>query len=114
MFFLKEKIHSSACRSDQASAFASLVSKLKDLDLHIEKEELAKAEVVVGCLGLPINWFLRRCWSDKILFEVRDTGEGKAVINIYAIPNLFRIGASSDEPRTDLHKLVSQLMIRDL
>jgi hypothetical protein len=114
MFFLKEKIHSGTCRSDRTAAFGALVSKLRDLHLHIEREEAAKGEIVVRCLSLPINWGLWRCWSDRILFEVRDTGDGRAEVSVYAIPNLFRISAATGEPRTDLHKFVSQLMIRDL
>jgi hypothetical protein len=38
-----------------------------------------------------------RCWSDKLLFEVTDTGIGNTTIGVYALPSLFRLGVRRGE-----------------
>jgi len=34
---------------------------------------------------------LWRCWSDKLLLEVTDSGMGNTTVRVYALPNWFRL-----------------------
>jgi hypothetical protein len=113
MAFLKERIHRATCRSDRRSVFTALVSKLRSENFHIEKEDSSKGEIVVRCESLPVNWVLWRCWSGKLLFEVREAEDGKTAIDVYALPDLFRIRGRKSEP-TDPRLILSRLALEEL
>ena len=113
MYFLKERIESVVCRSGRSIAFPALLARIKELNLEIEKEDAVKGVIIVRCLSLPINWLFWRCSSDKLLFEMREAG-GKALVNVHAIPNLFRVSTGKHEQVFDLRRLMRRLMIENL
>jgi hypothetical protein len=114
MYFLKVRIQSVVCRSGRSAAFLALLAKIQELNLEIEREDAVEGVVIVRCLSLPINWILWRSWSDKLLFEMRGAEGGKAVLNVYAVPNLLRMSLRRDERVVDPRQLMSRLMIEEL
>jgi len=56
--------------------------------------------------------FLWRCWSDKLLFELKDSDDQGTSVKIHAIPNLFKIWVPAGEKLRDLDKVVAQLSER--
>ena len=97
--------------SDPADVTSTLVAKLRALRIQVEREEPANGEVVARCLTLSTNMILWRCWSDKLLFKVTPSGGNTTRLDVYAIPNLFRIRARKDEIVIDVRELMSQLFV---
>src|SRR5579864_4743106 len=97
MYLLKESVGTVMYRFDDATTFDSLVSKLEELHIPIEKQDKRSGEIVVRCLSDSMNMIAWRCWSDKLVFEVKPISEGSTRVTVFAIPNLFRIRVKSDE-----------------
>jgi hypothetical protein len=57
------------------------------------------------------NVGLWRCWSDKLVFEIRRVEAAKTQVEIYAVPNLFRFRTNKNEEAIEVKKLASQLFI---
>jgi len=109
MHLLREVVHKTTLQSDPATAFASLRSKLAELQIHVEKEDKDRGEIVARCLTSAVNTILWRCWSDKLLFEVKGIDATKTQIGVYAVPNLLRFKVEQSEKTIELKELVSRL-----
>jgi hypothetical protein len=110
MYPLKKLLRTVTYQSDLITTFAALLNRLRDLHIDVEKEDQDKREIVALCLGLCMNMILWRCWSDKLLFEVKKLDHNSTSVSIYAIPNLFRVIVGEDETVTNLNDLVSKLV----
>jgi hypothetical protein len=109
--WLRELVHSATLHCDNATAFASLVSKLAEAKIDVAREDKDRGEIVAQCLTYPVNVILWRCWSDKLIFELKQIDTATTQVKIYAVPNLFRYRASKHEKTFELRELVSQLFI---
>jgi hypothetical protein len=109
--WLRELVHSGTLHSDYTATFASLLSKLAELKIDVAREDKRRGEIVARCLTCPVNVLLWRCWSDKLVLEVKRIDAAKTQLNIYAVPNLFRYRTYRDEGTIKLRELVSQLFI---
>jgi hypothetical protein len=45
--------------------------------------------------------------SDKLLFDVHTSGEGRAIVNVYVVPNLFRVSIAKNENVSDAGRVVA-------
>ena len=109
MYLLRESTYRTTLHKNYATTFASLRSKLAELHIGIEKEDVNKGEIVAQCLTACFNMVLWRCWSDRLIFEVKALGATKTQVTIYTVPNLFRLKVEKNEETIELNKLVSQL-----
>ena len=109
--WLRELVHSATLHCEYATAFASLVSKLAESKIDVAREDKDRGEIVARCLTCPVNVILWRCWSDKLVFEVKQIDTATTQVRIYAAPNLFRFRASKHEKTFELRELVSRLFI---
>ena len=64
------------------------------------------------CLTSAANTILWRCWSDKLLFEVKGIDATNTQIGVYAVPNLLRFKVKQREKTIELKELVSRLFQR--
>lgn len=108
---LRELVHSATLHCDYATAFASLTSKLAELKIDVAREDKDSGEIVARCLTCPVNVIFWRCWSDKLVFEIKRIDSAKTQVKIYAVPNLFRYRTHRDEETVELRELVSRLSI---
>jgi hypothetical protein len=109
MYLLKEQIRTIPCRRDYAATFDLLLSKLGDLRLPVEKADQNKGIVLATCISRLINMGFWRCWSDKVLFEIKEVSPNVSSISVYGIPNLLRMRVKPGETVSDLDAMVSQL-----
>jgi hypothetical protein len=93
--FLKQPVATITGERDLEATLRFLESGLSRLGFAVERSE--PDGVVVRCLSLCFNMVVCRCWSDKLLFEVTDTGIGNTTIGVYALPSLFRLGVRRGE-----------------
>ena len=110
MYALKALVRTIACQTDSDTAFTKLLSTLRILGVEVEYENRAAGEVVARCLSMFLNFVLWRCWSDKLLFELKSGDGVRTNVNVYVIPNLMRIKVGKDEKLTDLDDLVAHLV----
>jgi hypothetical protein len=109
MHFLKEPIGMVVLASDYDTAYEKLLKKLQEMRFEVQTQNKSKGKIVVRCLSNLINIFLWRCWSDKLIFDFNLVDENRTEVNIFAVPNLFRIKVKKGETLVDLDKLLSQL-----
>jgi hypothetical protein len=109
--WLKELVHESTLASDYPTTFNSLTSKLAALKVHTVTRDQEKGEIVVLCLTGPINATLWRCWSDKLIFEIKRIDTAKTEVRVYAVPNLLRHKIRDGEKEVELQKLISELSL---
>jgi len=107
MYFLKEKIRTITYQLEYTAAYALLLSKLKEWNFTIESADQHGGDIVVRCLSQLVNMGLWRCWSDKLLLQIKSVHPNMTSVSVYAIPNLWRIRSS--EKVTDIESLLSQL-----
>jgi hypothetical protein len=109
--WLRELVHSATLHCEYASTFVSLTSKLAELKIDVARADKDGGEIVARCLTCPVNVIFWRCWSDKLVFEVKRTGTAETEVKIYAVPNVFRYRTRKDEVTVELRELISQLSI---
>jgi hypothetical protein len=109
--WLRELVHSGTLDSDYTTTFASLLSKLAELKIDVAREDKRRGEIVATCLTCQANVLFWRCWSDRLVLDVKRIDAAKTQVNIYAIPNLFRYRTDTDEESIELRELVSQLFV---
>ena len=93
--------------SDLASTLASLAARLKELGIPVA--DRGSGELLARCITLPLNMIVWRCWSEKLIFRAKKFTEDETRVEVYAIPNFFRLGVPKNEAVIDIHKLLSQL-----
>lgn len=109
MYPLRKLVHRATIHRDYATTFASLLSKLAGLKIDVASEDKDRGEVVARCLTCPVNLILWRCWSDKLIFEVKRIDAAKTQVKMYAVPNLFRYKTYKNEETFEMRRLVSQI-----
>jgi len=109
MRLLKETVHKAILQTDRAQAFASLRSKLAELHVPIEEEDEVRGKITARCLTSAMNMIFWRCWSDRLLFEVREIDATRTRVSVYAIPNLLRFKVGQNEKIVELKALISRL-----
>jgi hypothetical protein len=60
------------------------------------------------------NLLLWRCWSVKLVFDVRTGEDGGATVNVYAVPNLLRVSVAKSEKVTDVSSIVATVRAKAL
>jgi hypothetical protein len=108
--FLREQIKTITFHSEPSDVMAMLSAKLKKFHVDVERDEPAKGEIVARCLAVCFNMLIWRCWSDRLLFKVTKSGAHDTKVDVYTIPNLFRIRVRADETVVDVQKLVAKLV----
>ena len=109
MNLLREPIGTIVFASDYYTAYEKLLNKLQEMHFEVQTQNKSKGKIVVFCLSNLFNMILWRCWSDKLIFNVYSVDENRTEVNIYAVPNLFRIKVKKGEKLVDLEGLLSQL-----
>jgi hypothetical protein len=109
MHFLREPIGKIMLVSDYNTAYEKLLKKLHEMHFEIQTQNKIKGEIVVRCLSNLINIFFWRCWSDKLIFDFNLIDGNRTEVEIFAVPNLFRIKVNKGETLIDLNKLLFQL-----
>jgi hypothetical protein len=112
MYLLKQPVSTITYQFNFDATFKGLISRLRELQIDVLQSDEDKGEIVARCLSSAMNMIVWRCWSDKILFELKKEGPDKTRVDISALPNLFRIKVRKNERVVDLDKLVSQLSIK--
>ncbi len=112
MYLIKEPVGTITYQFDYDATFAALISRLRELHIDVLREDKNKGEVVARCLSIVMNIIVWRCWSDRLLFELKKDGANRTKVSIYALPNLFRIKVRKNEEIVDLDKVVSQLTLK--
>ena len=106
MNLLRDIVHKTTLHKSYAEAFTSLLSKLAESNIAVDKKDMNHGEIVVRCLTLSANLVLWRCWADRLVFNVKELDSANTEVTIYSIPNLFRLHLKPNEKTTDLAKLV--------
>ena len=109
MTWLREHIDTITYGGDRAKAFAAVVRNLQRLQIPIEKKSERDGTILIRCLSRPLNLFLWRCWSEKLLIQLTDDADCKTNIRLDAIPNLFRISIEKHEREAKLDGLLAEL-----
>jgi hypothetical protein len=109
MLRLRENAHETVLRTDYARTFRSLLLKLSELQIGVEKEDTDKGTITARCLIGPINMVLWRCWNDRIVFEIKRIDAANTRVRVFTVPNLFRFKVEKNERPIELNDLVSQL-----
>ena len=109
MRWLRETVDSFTYEMSYDNAYDMLISKLADVGVKIEDENKGKGEIKATILAKVVDMVIWRCWSDRIIFALRSVDERKTRVDVYAIPNLFRIKARKGERVEDLGRLLSWL-----
>ena len=65
--------------------------KLTQLHIDIEKEDMDKGEIVARCLTVPMKTIFWRCWSDRLVCEIKRLGVNDTQVRVFTVPNLFRM-----------------------
>jgi hypothetical protein len=109
MYALKDLVGTIICHSDPDTAFTKLLSVLRKLQVEVEYENRDAGQVIARCLSVFLNLVLWRCWSDRLLFKLKNEDGHRTIVNVYAVPNLMRIAVRKHEKLMDLHNLVERL-----
>lgn len=111
MSILREPIDTITYRNKYEETYEDLMSKLNELHIEIGRHDKKKGEIVVRFLAKIFDMLIWQCWSDKLIFEIKEVDENRTKVSIFAVPNLFRIKIKKGEKVADPHKLVSQLKL---
>ena len=109
MPFLREHVGTISSNSDRDTTFAKLLEALQSLSLEVDKADLKKARITVRCLTQAANLIFWRCWNDRLLFDIRATSNGNAVVNAYVVPNLFMVSVPKGGNMHDAGRIVMAL-----
>jgi hypothetical protein len=111
MYFLNDEVGMIECPLTQKAAYGALLMRLNELQLPVETADEREGRIVVRCLTSVVNAGVWRCWSDKLLFDVKEVDSKTSSISVSAIPNLLRTSIKPGETVVDAQTLVSQLSI---
>jgi len=109
MHLIKEPVGTIIVGVDYSNTYDTLLKKLMEMNFEVKKQDRNKGEIEIACLSSLFNMFFWSCWGDKLLFELKQIEGKKTKVNVYGIPNLFRIKVKQGEVLIDLHKLLLQL-----
>lgn len=106
---LREHVDSFLREGQPSEVFEGLVTILDKHGYAIEKKDTDKGVIVIRYLTLAVNMLLWRCWSDKVLVKTEASGHGKTRVDVYEIPNMFRIKVRKGEQVRNINELLGQL-----
>lgn len=91
------------------SVFAQVVARVNALGIEIHSCDPVKRKIVVRCLSKILDMLVWRCWSDRLVIQVRQLGPGRSTLEMSALPNLFRYKVGRGERLCDIEALVAEL-----
>lgn len=106
---IKEHIDSFMRKGLPAEVFEKLISVMERHKHIIVDRDKDKGMITIRYLTLTVNAIVWRCWSEKIMVKVGNGGHGKTKVDVYAIPNLFRIKVKRKEKEQNINELLGQL-----
>jgi hypothetical protein len=106
MLFLREHVGTIYFNADRDTTFAKLLAALQSLSLVVDKADKDKTRVTVRCLTQAVNLIFWRCSSDKLQFDVHTSSNGGAIVNVYAVPNPFRMSVPKSANISDVGHIV--------
>jgi len=109
MHLLKEPVGTIIVALGYSNTYDTLLKKLIEMNFEVRKQDKNKGEIEIRCLSSLFNMILWSCWGDKILVELKQIEEKKTKVNIFGIPNLFRIKVKKGEVLVDPDKLLLRL-----
>ncbi len=113
MILLKQPLGTIKYERESAAVFAGLLSRLDALGLSVQRVDRDKGEIVANCVGKCFDMILWRCYSDRLLLEITETGRRETTVQVSALPNFLMRVPKSDESR-DLSSVVAALRAMDL
>jgi hypothetical protein len=113
MILLKQPLGTIKYERDSAEVFAGLLSRLDALGLSVQRVDRSKGEIVAACVGKCFDMILWRCYSDRLLLEIIETGRRETTVEVSALPNFLMRVPKSDESR-DLSSVVAALRAMDM
>ena len=109
MYFLRECVGTITVPSDYNTVYDKLLRKLEEMHFEVEMQNKNKGRIVIICLSNFFNMIMWKCWSEKLIFKLKETEKNRTRIDIIQVPNLFRIRVKKGEKLVDLDNLVSLL-----
>lgn len=70
---------------------------LSKANFKILEKNISERLITIGCIVDLFNMGLWRSWGDKVLLHFKPTGENQTDIQVYGIPNLFRLRTDKKE-----------------
>ena len=61
------------------------------------KVDRSRGEIIIRCLTDLFSMLFWRCWGDKVLFKCTPLGDSQTEVEIFGIPNWFRLGVKKGE-----------------
>ena len=109
MGFLKESIDSITYQDNYENVYEKILSMLNELGIVVEENDKHNGIIRVRWIAQIVNMLLWKCYSDKLLLKIKEVDQSKTRVDIYAIPNLFRLKIKKGEQASDPHELISYL-----
>lgn len=89
--------------------FDKVLSDLQSIGLEIQKKDREEGIIIAKCISHIVKEFMWRLYGEKIQIEVTKLDGGRTEMNIYAIPNWFRIKVNKNEKLYELSEIVSKI-----
>lgn len=112
MYVLKEFVGRISSQFNRDTTFDKVLFSLRELGIDVEREDRHQGEIVARCWSVVANMFVWRCWSDKLLFDLKDSDDKRTSVKIHAIPNLLKIRVPAGEILRDPDKVLAQVSER--
>jgi len=106
---LREHVDSFIRDGRPAEVFESLISILGGHGYAIVSKDRDKGVIVFRYLALAMNMVLWRCWSDKMMIRTTTDSPNTTRVDVYAIPNMFRVKVRKNERVQKMGELLNRL-----
>jgi hypothetical protein len=106
---LREHVDSFIRDGRPAEVFEGLISILDGHGYAIVSKDRDKGVIVIRYLALAMNMLLWRCWSDKVMIRTTTDSPNKTRVDVYAIPNMFRVKVGKNEGEQKMGELLDRL-----
>jgi hypothetical protein len=114
MNFLKEPLRTLSFPAGFSDTYDALLEKLKAMNFGIRMQDKQSGEITINCLCKMFDVVFWRCWANRLHFKVSQIEESKTEVEIYGLPDFFRIRVKKREKLTDINKLSAQLSMIEL
>lgn len=109
MHLLKQSIDTFTVPLDYSNTYDTLLKRLKEMNFEVKEQDRSNGKIEIRCLCSLFNMIFWSCWGDKLLFELEQIEPEKTTVNVFGVPNLFRIKVKKGEVLVDIDKLLVQL-----
>ena len=106
--WLREPVANITVARDAQGTQEPLLSKLSELGIPSEVSS-SPPRVVANCITLCANYFLWRCWADRLEFQLEAVDAGHTNVHVVALPNLFITRPHPHHVKVEIDALVSGL-----